>query len=88
MTTMISEVYDAFRSAGADEEKSRAAAQAIADYQRDISELKTELKQDISELKAELRQDIYELRSGYRLMQWMLTFNLTLTVAILWKVFS
>ncbi len=84
MTTMISEVYDAFRSAGADEDKARAAAQAIADYQRNISELKTELKQDISEL----RTAISELKSGQRLMQWMLAFNLAMNVAIMWKVFS
>jgi len=63
---MISEVYDAFRSAGADEDKSRAATQALADYQRDITELK----------------------SDSRLIPCLLTFNLTLTVAILWKVFS
>ncbi len=56
MTTMIAEVYDAFRSAGADEDKARAAAQAIADYQRNISELKTELKQDISELKTAMSE--------------------------------
>jgi len=50
----------------ADEDKSRAAAQALADYQRDITELK----------------------SDSRLIPCLLTFNLTLTVAILWKVFS
>ena len=50
----------------ADEDKSRAATQALADYQRDITELK----------------------SDSRLIPCLLTFNLTLTVAILWKVFS
>ena len=44
MTTMISEVYDAFKDAGTEDTKARAAAQAIADYQRDISEVKSELK--------------------------------------------
>jgi hypothetical protein len=43
MTTMISEVYDALRSAGADESKARAAAQAIAEYNRDISEIRGNL---------------------------------------------
>jgi hypothetical protein len=32
MATMISEVYDAFVSAGAPEEKARKAAEALADY--------------------------------------------------------
>lgn len=44
MTTMIAEVYDAFKSAGADEDKALAAASAIADYQRDIAELKGDVK--------------------------------------------
>ena len=33
MTTVIAEVYDAFKSAGAEEDKALAAASAIADYQ-------------------------------------------------------
>ena len=33
MTTMIAEVYDALREAGASEEKSRAAAEALSDYE-------------------------------------------------------
>ena len=44
MTTMIAEVYDAFKSAGADDDKALAAASAIADYQRDIAELKGDVK--------------------------------------------
>ena len=44
MTTMIAEVYDAFKDAGANDDKARAAAQAIADYQKDIADIKSELK--------------------------------------------
>ncbi len=44
MTTMIAEVYDAFKDAGANDDKARAAAQAIADYQKDITDIKSELK--------------------------------------------
>ena len=44
MTTMIAEVYDAFKSAGVDENKALAAATAIADYQRDIAELRGDVK--------------------------------------------
>jgi hypothetical protein len=43
MTTVIAEVYDAFKSAGAEDDKARAAAQAIAEYSRDITELKGSL---------------------------------------------
>ncbi|MYE85172.1 MAG: integrase [Gammaproteobacteria bacterium] len=44
MTTMIAEVYDAFKSAGAEEDKALAAASAIADYQKDIAELRGDIK--------------------------------------------
>ena len=43
MTTMIAEVHDASKSAGAEDDKARAAAQAIAEYSRDITELKGSL---------------------------------------------
>lgn len=33
MSTIITEVYEAFISAGADDEKAKAAAQALADYE-------------------------------------------------------
>ena len=44
MTTMIAEVYDAFKSAGVEENKALAAATAIADYQKDIAELTGDVK--------------------------------------------
>ena len=43
MPTMISEVYDVVKSAGAEDEKSFASA-SIADYQRDIAELKSHVE--------------------------------------------
>ena len=43
MSTMITEVYDAFTAAGAPEEKARAAAQAVAQYDKDIAEVKASL---------------------------------------------
>ena len=44
MTTMIAEAYDALKEAGASEETARKAAETIADYDNEFSELKTELK--------------------------------------------
>ena len=41
---MIAEVYDAFKSAGAEEDKALAAASAIADCQKDIAELRGDIK--------------------------------------------
>lgn len=47
MATMISEVYDAFRSAGVPEDKARAAAEALSEEQlatkSDIAKVEKEL---------------------------------------------
>ena len=43
MSTMIAELYDALLSAGADEAKAREAAQAVAQYDKDIAEIKAGL---------------------------------------------
>jgi hypothetical protein len=43
MTTMISEVYDAFISAGADEEKARKAAEAVAEHEQRFDHIDKEL---------------------------------------------
>ncbi|MDX1950488.1 MAG: hypothetical protein SFT90_08370 [Rickettsiales bacterium] len=43
MTTMIIEIYDALKDAGASEDKSRKAAEAIADYDNRFNKIETEL---------------------------------------------
>ena len=40
MTMKLTEVYDTLRDVGATEEKARRAAEALADYQRDLSDLR------------------------------------------------
>ncbi len=70
MTTVISEVYEAFRAAGVSEYKTRQAAEALS-----AENLAT-------------KQDIEELKANNRLFKWMLGFNLTFALTILWKIFS
>lgn len=41
---MITEVYDAFKAAGVDDEKARKAAEAIATYENKFQEMKTEFQ--------------------------------------------
>ena len=66
MATMISEVYDALKDAGASEDKARKAAEAIAAYEGRFAKTESDLK----------------------LLQWMVGFNIAMTTAVLWKVFS
>jgi hypothetical protein len=74
---MISEVYDAFREAGVSEEKARKAAESIASYDARFNKIES----DIATLRTETRGE-------FNLVRWMIGFNLAMTVAILWKVFS
>lgn len=43
MTTMVIEIYDALRDVGASEDKSRKAAEAIANYDNRFSRIEAEL---------------------------------------------
>ena len=43
MSTMISEVYDALKEAGASDEKAKAAAQALANYENRFAKIDTDL---------------------------------------------
>lgn len=59
MTIMITEIYEAFKDAGADDEKAVAAAQAvpvpeIMATKTDIAELRAEVAEFRSEIKAEM----------------------------------
>jgi len=44
MSTMITEVYEAFISAGADDEKAKAAARALADYESRFNRIDSDLR--------------------------------------------
>ena len=43
MSTMISEVYDAFKAAGAPEDKAKAAAEALAGYENRFTKVDADL---------------------------------------------
>lgn len=70
---MISEVYEAFRAAGAPEDKARSAAKAVAEYENRFNGIERKL---------------VEHDGRFTLLQGMLGFNPAFTMAILWQVFS
>jgi len=43
MTTMITELYDALKDAGANEEKARRAAETVAAYENRFAKIETDL---------------------------------------------
>ena len=52
MTTMIVELYEALRAAGAPEDKAQAAARALADHERRFDHVDAELATIRGEIKA------------------------------------
>ena len=88
MPTMISEVYEAFITAGVPQDKARQAAEALsADNlatKADIDLLGKRMDADINLL--DKRMD--GVQAQINLLKWMVGFNLALTMTILWKIFS
>jgi hypothetical protein len=80
MSIIVIEVYDALISAGADEDKARAAATVLADIndRKDVVVLKqdiTVLRQDIAAIKQDiigLRQDVAILKSELHNIKWII----------------
>ena len=77
MTTMISEVYKAFITAGVPQDKARQAAEALS-----AENLATKSDVDL------LDKRIDGVQAEINLLKWMVGFNLVFTMAILWKIFS
>ncbi len=72
MSTMVAEVYDALRDAGASEEKARKAAEVMASFDTQ--------HQDI-------RHEFAVLRGEFSTVKWMLATNMTMTLLVLGKLF-
>jgi multidrug efflux pump subunit AcrA (membrane-fusion protein) len=90
MTTMISELYDALKEAGASEVKARRAAEAIASYEerfadirQDIADVRSELKQDIPQVRRRRSKDCGRTGGRLGILTWMVATNIALTLAVL-----
>ena len=75
MPTMLSELYDALKDAGASEEHARKAAEAVAAHEQRF----TALEGKIDTLRAELKGDMAWVK-------WMLGTNLVVTLGVLWRL--
>jgi hypothetical protein len=72
MSTIVTEIYDALREAGASEEKARKAAEVVASYETKHNDI---------------RQEFALVRGEFNTVKWMLATNLTLTLLVLGKLF-
>jgi hypothetical protein len=83
MSTMLKEVYDALKEAGASEEKASAAAIAVSAYQLDRERLAT--KDDIAALKEDIAVVRTEIeRMGRVVIMW----NVGTLIAVASLVFA
>lgn len=72
MSTIITEIYDALREAGASDERARKADDVIASFDSRHSNVKHEFA---------------VMRGEFNTVKWMLAPNLTLTLLVLGKLF-
>jgi hypothetical protein len=70
---MIEELYDALKEAGASDEKARAAARTLANFETRFSHID---------------QRFTQVEGTQRLHSWMLGTLIALNIAILFRVFS
>ncbi|WP_159726520.1 integrase [Methylosinus sp. Ce-a6] len=72
MSTIVTEIYDALREAGASEEKARKAAEVVANFDAKNSDVQHEFAL---------------LKGEFNTVKWMLGTNITLTLLVLGKLF-
>ncbi|MEM9732227.1 MAG: hypothetical protein AAF903_01940 [Pseudomonadota bacterium] len=94
MNMMVTEMYDALISAGADDSKARAAAEGLALEYRKSDQQFSELREDNQRLRAEmatLRDEIStkfeQINGQIVLLRWMLGLIIATNIAILFRVF-
>ena len=100
MATMITEVYEAFRAAGAPDDKARQAAEAMAVYdprlgriETDVAGIKTDVGAQALRLARvetnvdKLTADVGVLKSDVAVLKWMMGFSLAMLVTLLFKAF-
>lgn len=75
MTVMVVEIYDALRSAGADDDKSRKAAEVL---------VRDERFEKIDRQFADVRADMAKLQARQDMLMWMVG----ITMAVLGGVFT
>ena len=78
MTMMVTEVYDAFRNAGADEPTAKKAAQAMAESRDDISDIKLELKG----MRGDISKEIQGIRGELGTLKWMVGVLVAIAIAV------
>jgi hypothetical protein len=87
MARMIAEVYDALKSAGADEDKARAAATAVAgqhEFEGRLTDIGTRI--DRLDSRIERVEARLKVETELAVLKWMIGANIALTILVLGKL--
>ena len=94
MATMIAEVYEDLKEAGASEEKAQAASKAIADFENRFTKANTsvrELDKKVDVQFGELRKDVEvgfaRVEGQIRLLKWMVGAIVGANISLILKAF-
>jgi multidrug efflux pump subunit AcrA (membrane-fusion protein) len=79
MTIMMGKLYAALREANAPETAAREAAEEAAEFRSSLADIKAEF--------SGVKLEFAEVKGKLLLLQWMVGFNLAMTVAIVARLF-
>jgi hypothetical protein len=85
MALMLGQLYDALRAGNVPEDKARAAAEEVANYEGEL----TKLRLDMSELRIEVSERLNRVESELRLHRWMIGFLIAMVLgvfALQWQI--
>ena len=88
MARMIAEVYDALKSAGADEDKARAAATAVAgqhEFEGRLTDIGTRIDRLDSRIER-VEARLSKVETELAVLKWMIGANIALTILVLGKL--
>lgn len=88
MPAMLSEVYDALREAGASEDKSRAAARAVADFDARFQKLEFDQATRQNKFEADTKERFVRLEGDLTLLKWMVGAVLAGVIALIARAFA
>jgi hypothetical protein len=78
MALMLGQLYDALRAGNVPEDKARAAAEEVANYEGEL----TKLRLDMSELRIEVSERLNRVESELRLHRWMIGFLIAMVLGV------
>jgi len=85
MALMLGQLYDALRAGNVPDDKARAAAEEVANYEGEIGKLRLEM----AERFREMGERISRVESDLRLLKWMVGFLTAVqlgTLALVWQI--